>query len=146
MAWNFCGQIRTTCLCGILFMCLHACIKSSPLNRYADPDAEHREDYDGPPVKERAERRFQKKFASSASGYTVVDGVEVEVQAHEYTLAGEIVAQDITPTEIEPSHLALREGLVRNFDVLWKKKQVQWLKYPPQTKRIARCTAAAAEV
>jgi hypothetical protein len=115
------------------FICLHVCIKRSPLNRYADPDAEHREDYDGPPVKERAERRFQKKFAASASRYTFVDGVEVEAQ--EVTLAGEIVAQDLTPTEVEPSHLALREGLVRNFDVLWKKRQVHWLKYPPQTKR-----------
>ncbi len=104
--------------------------KNLPLNRYADPDAEHREDYDGPPVNERAQRKFQRRFMESnvASKSTGVEAVEVEAQ--EITLAGGVVVQDLTPTEIDSGHLALREGLVRNFDVLWRKRQVHWLKYP----------------
>jgi hypothetical protein len=101
------------------------------LNRYADPDADYREDFDGPPVEERALRRFQKRFMEkNASISTGVKGVE----AQEVELAGGVVVQDLTPTEIDNDHVALREGLVRNFEVLWNKRQVQWLKYPKRQK------------
>jgi hypothetical protein len=106
---------------------LYAC-ENSPLYRYADPDADHREDYDGPPVNERAQRRFHKRFMESNVASTGVEGVEAEAQ--EITLAGGVVVQDLTPTEIDSGHFALREGLVQNFDVLWKKRKVHWLKYP----------------
>lgn len=100
--------------------------------RYADPDADHREDYDGPPVLERAERRFKSRFMGSvASVSTGADGLGIEPQ--QITVAPGVVVQDLTPTETDsgPSgHVALRNALIQNFSVLWAKREVQWLKYP----------------
>jgi hypothetical protein len=108
------------------------CCTNLSLNRYADPDADHREDYDGPPVEERANRRFNKKFMERNNAALIATSVE-GIEAQELVTAGGVVVQDLTPTEVDagPSgHVALRENLVRNFGVLWKKRQVQWLKYP----------------
>jgi hypothetical protein len=92
---------------------------------YTDPDAEHREDWDGPPVTQRAQRRFERRLMRGGEGSldcALSPAIEEEF--------GGIVAPDLTPTEVEMGHVPLREALVRNFEVLWKKKQVHWLKYP----------------
>ena len=95
------------------------------MRRYDDPDADHREDYDGPPVEQRAQRRFSKRFATAVCG---IDPVVEEVEI------GGTVEADLTPTEIDKGHVVLRELLVRNFEVMWQKGQVQWLKYPKKPK------------
>ena len=41
---------------------VHICPR---LHRYRDPDADHREDFDGPPVEKRAQRRFNKRFSKT---------------------------------------------------------------------------------
>ena len=101
--------------------------------RYDDPDAEHREDWDGPPIEQRANRRFQKRFMTK-DGLAVVNStggdLAAEVEPQEICQIGGIVVPDTTPTEIDKGHAALREDFVRNFEILWGKKQVQWLKYP----------------
>lgn len=95
---------------------------------YDDPDADHREDWDGPPVQQRAQRRFEQRLMAGgeASWAALSPAIEEEF--------GGIVAPDLTPTEVEMGHVPLREALVRNFEIMWKKKQVQWLKYPDRVK------------
>jgi hypothetical protein len=108
-------------------------MKISQLNRYADPDADHREDFDGPPVQQRAAaRRFKSRFMGSAASLsTGVNGLGIETQ--EISIAPGVVVPDLTPTETDIGplgHVALRNGLIQNFSVLWAKREVQWLKYP----------------
>jgi len=43
---------------------------------------------------------------------------------------GGIVAFDKTPTEWTTGHIALRDDCVKHFDVAFKAKEVEWLKYP----------------
>jgi hypothetical protein len=106
------------------------------MRRYFDPDADYREDYDGPPVEQRAQRRFSKRFAtpgvSNETGDPAIDDSAIE----DGEIGGAVEA-DLTPTEIDKGHVVLRELLVRNFEVMWQKGQVQWLKYPkkPNMKR-----------
>ena len=106
--------------------------------RYDDPDAEHRADYDGPPIEQRAQsRRFQKRFMTTQDGQALLalatgGDPSADVEPHEVFIGGYAV-QDTTTTEIDRGplgHAALREALVRNFEILWEQKKVQWLKYP----------------
>jgi len=100
---------------------------------YADPDAEHREDYDGPPIAERAaaRRRFQSRRLGAAGAAIADDGAAPPIEDDAEAGAGfSIIPLDYTPTEIDSAHIPLREALVKNFEVLWLMKRVQWLKYP----------------
>jgi hypothetical protein len=103
--------------------------------RYSDPDAERREDFDGPPVQQRAERRFRKRFlipgiANAANGNDdPAPAIEPEM-ADPAAETGVVAIPDLTPTELDDGHVPLREALVNHFHILWKKKKVQWLKYP----------------
>jgi hypothetical protein len=102
------------------------------MRRYCDPDSEYREDYDGPPVEQRALRKFSKRFAT-AEILNQAGGIDPAVEDSEI---GGVVEADLTPTEIDHGHVALRELLVKIFEVLWQKGQVQWLKYPKQKKKV----------
>jgi hypothetical protein len=73
-------------------------------------------------------RRFNKRFA----GRITADETELPPDAE---LSG-IVAQDLVPTEVEMEHVPFREALIRNFEILWAKRQVEWLKYPKLRKRL----------
>ena len=56
-----------------------------------------------------------------------------EVEPHELSCIGGYTVQDTTETEIDKGplgHAAFREALIRNFEILWEQKKVQWLKYP----------------
>ena len=100
---------------------------------YADPDAERREDYDGPPIEERAAARrlFQRRRLGVAGAAIADDGVPPPIEDDAEAGAGfSIIPLDYTPTEIDSAHIPLREALVKNFEVLWLMKRVQWLKYP----------------
>ncbi len=108
MAWSFCGPSVIICLCGTTILMLK----------------KHREDWDGPPVQQRANRRFEQRLMKSGEQSLCALSPAIEEEF------GGIVAPDLTPTEVEMGHVPLREALVRNFEILWKKKQVQWLKYP----------------
>ena len=99
------------------------------MRRYFDPDADYREDYDGPPVEQRARRRFSKRF-TTAEVSNHAGGIDPPVEIE----IGGAVEADMTPTEIDKGHVVLRELLVRNFEVMWDKGQVQWLKYPKKPK------------
>jgi hypothetical protein len=101
------------------------------MRRYCDPDADYREDYDGPPVEQRAQRRFSKRFATA--GISNQTG-EIDPVVEDDEIGGAVEA-DLTPTEIDTGHVALRELLVKNFEVRWQKGQVQWLKYPKRTRK-----------
>ncbi len=81
-------------------------------------------------MEQRAHRRFQKRLmmgGEAACSGDVPPAVEEEF--------GGLVVPDLTPTEVEMGHVPLREALVRNFEILWQKKQVQWLKYPDRKKQ-----------
>jgi hypothetical protein len=107
-------------------------------HRYSDPDAERRDDFDGPPVEQRAERRFRQRFlkkgiASAALGnFDPPPAIEPEMANSAET--GVVAIPDLTPTELDEGHVPLREALVNHFNHLWKKKKVQWLKYPNKRK------------
>jgi hypothetical protein len=69
-------------------------------------------------------RRFNKRFA----GHITLDETDnVIIRDEEFS---GIVAPDCVPTEVELEHVPFREALVRNFEVLWAKRLVEWLKYP----------------
>jgi cation transport regulator ChaC len=75
-------------------------------------------------------RRFNKRFA----GRITADETD-NVLPPDAELSG-IVAQDLVPTEVELEHVPFREALIRNFEILWAKRQVEWLKYPKLRKRL----------
>ena len=110
-------------------VCVHAI---SQTLRYKDPDAERREDWDGPPVVLRAQRRFQKRLMNG--GEAAMCGDVPPAIEEEF---GGAAVPDLTETLVEGGHVPLREALVRNFEILWKKKEVQWLKYPDRKKQKA---------
>ena len=56
-------------------------------------------------------------------------------EAVEEEFDGGIAVYDATPTEVELEHVPLREALVLNFEVLWRQKKVQWLKYPKRNQQ-----------
>jgi hypothetical protein len=103
------------------------------LHRYRDPDADHREDFDGPPVEKRAQRRFNKRFSKTTDEV----GPHVVQPAIEHEEGGEggLAFPDRMPTEVETGHVPLREALIRNFSVMWNSKKVEWLKYPNRKKK-----------
>ena len=70
-------------------------------------------------------RRFNKRFAGSIT----VNETETNVLTRDEELSG-LVAPDLVITEVELEHVPFREALVRNFEILWSKKLVEWLKYP----------------
>jgi hypothetical protein len=85
-------------------------------------------------------RRFNKRFA----GNITVDEID-NVLTRENVLTcdeepGGIVAPDLVPTEVELEHVPLREALIRNFEILWAKRQVEWLKYPKLRKKLSNTT------
>jgi hypothetical protein len=47
-----------------------------------------------------------------------------------------IVAPDLVLTEVEREHVPFREALVKNFEILWSKRLVEWLKYPKLHKKL----------
>ena len=104
-------------------------------HRYSDPDAERRDDFDGPPVEHRAERRFRKRFLKQGIASAAI-GIHDPPPAIEPETAetGVVAIPDLTPTELDDGHVPLREALVNHFNHLWKKKKVQWLKYPNRRK------------
>ena len=104
------------------------------MHRYRDPDAEHRADWDGPPVEQRAERRFQKRFLSKGIAAAANGKDDPPPAIEENRENGVIAIPDLTPTELEDGHVPLREALVNHFHHLWRKKKVQWLKYPNRRK------------
>jgi hypothetical protein len=69
-------------------------------------------------------RRFNKRFAGSI---TVDETYNVLTRDEE--LSG-LVAPDLVITEVELEHAPFREALIRNFEILWSKRLVEWLKYP----------------
>jgi hypothetical protein len=69
-------------------------------------------------------RRFNKRFAGKVALET--DNVPI---TRDEELGG-IVAPDMVITEVELEHVPFREALIRNFEILWAKRQVEWLKYP----------------
>jgi hypothetical protein len=104
---------------------------------YLNPDAEHRRDYDGPPIEERAlNRRLFPRRRLGREGSALIaanpdDGVPpIEEDPLQSGAGYSITIPDYTKTEVDTDHIPLREALVKNFEVLWLAKQVQWLKYP----------------
>ena len=77
-------------------------------------------------------RRFNKRYA----GHIAVDETGNVLPPDDAELSG-IVAPDLVPTEVESEHVPFREALIRNFEILWAKRQVEWLKYPKLRKRLA---------
>ena len=142
MASNFCGQRLIICQFGMFVCCMYvyACMccccftfSSSQTRRYRDPDADHRVDFDGPPVAQRAQRRFQQHLMVCAG---IEDGAAAGEGVEDEQLDGGIPYYDATPTEVELEHVPLREALILNFEVLWRQKKVQWLKYPKRNQQM----------
>jgi hypothetical protein len=81
-------------------------------------------------------RRFNKRFA----GNITVDEIDnvltrENVPTRDEELGG-IVAPDLVITEVELEHVPFREALIRNFEILWTKRLVEWLKYPKLRKKL----------
>jgi hypothetical protein len=76
-------------------------------------------------------RRFNKRFA----GNITVDETD-NVLTRDEELCG-IVAPDCVITEVESEHVPFREALIRNFEILWAKRMVEWLKYPKLRKKLS---------
>jgi hypothetical protein len=100
---------------------------------FQDPDLEHREDFDGPPIEMRSKRRMHHRyFGRNAGRAEDEDGVPV---GHESDLEeNEPGTTDRTKTIFTDEHLVLREGLIKQFEIRYKKNLVHWLHYPKKSK------------
>ncbi len=105
---------------------------------FEDPDADHREDFDGPPIEDRARRRMQARYFSRNAGAEVanpVDGgpaVEDGAEARDPDLGHEDEAGvfDGVAAEVTPEHNLLVLKLVKQFQIRYDKGEVKWLKFP----------------
>ncbi len=95
---------------------------------YQDPDLDRRDDFDGPPIEARSKRRMRARFFGTSDAYD-----NGGPQGHEPE--GEVGIGDLSYTERTDGHLILREDLVRQFKIRYKKEEVHWLKYPLKKKR-----------
>jgi hypothetical protein len=100
---------------------------------FQDPDLEHREDFDGPPIEMRSKRRMHHRyFGRNAGRAEDEDGVPV---GHESDLEeNEPGTTDRTKTIFTDEHLVLREGLIKQFEIRYKKNLLHWLHYPKKSK------------
>ncbi len=71
---------------------------------FEDPDADHRNDFDGPPILERSVRRMRSRHFRSGGDAQVDDD---ELAQHDEP-ENEIGIVDATPTEYTSEHLKLR--------------------------------------
>jgi hypothetical protein len=104
---------------------------------FEDPDADHREDYDGPPIQLRANRRMQARYfqQNSAAAADPVDGgpaVEDGAEARDPDLGHEDEAGvfDGVAAEVTPEHNLLILKLVKQFQIRYDRGEVKWLKFP----------------
>ncbi len=102
--------------------------------QYEDPDLEHRDDFDGPPIEMRSKRRMQSRYFGRNK---VGNGNLPDVQGHEDEPdeGGEVGVIDRTPTEFSSEHLQLRESLVKQFEIRYCKNLVHWLHYPTKKRK-----------
>jgi len=94
---------------------------------YEDPDLDHRDDFDGPPIAMRTTRRMQSRYFGRGNKDSNADLIEHEDDIED---GGEVGVIDRTPTETSSGHIELREGLVRQFQIRYSKSLVHWLHYP----------------
>ena len=138
MASNFCGLSQTICQFGMRIHLICCSNSMTHSHRYSDPDAERRDDFDGPPVEQRAERRFRKRFLKQGIASAAIGNDNpppaIDPEMADSAETGVVAIPDLTPTELDDGHVPLREALVNHFNHLWKKKKVQWLKYPNRRK------------
>jgi hypothetical protein len=101
-----------------------------------DPDSEHRDDFDGPPIELRANRRMRARFFPRNAGGDIVDGAEPGLDpSHE--VEDEAGVPDHTATELHDEHIDLRERLVKQFEIRYKRNEVKWLKFPERASELA---------
>ncbi len=99
---------------------------------FQDPDLEHREDFDGPPIEMRSKRRMHARyFGSNARNAEDENGAPV---GHESDNENEPGAIDRAPTEFTDEHVQLREGLIKQFQIRYQQNRVHWLHYPKKRK------------
>jgi hypothetical protein len=104
-----------------------------------DPDSEQREDFDGPPIELRANRRMQARFFQrNSTGDLVdaaVDGPGID-PSHE--VEDEPGVHDNSVTELQDEHIDLRERLVKQFEIRYKRNEVKWLNFPRRPTEVAQ--------
>jgi hypothetical protein len=107
--------------------------------QYEDPDLDHRDDFDGPPIEMRTTRRMQSRYFGRKS--KVGNGNLLDLNPHaleqedEVEEGGEVGVIDRTPTEVSSEHLELRESLVKQFEIRYAKNLVHWLHYPAKKRK-----------
>ena len=89
---------------------------------------DRRDDFDGPPIEARSKRRMRARHFGTSDAYD-----NGGAQGHEPE--AEVGTGDLSYTERTDGHLLLREDLVRQFEIRYKKEEVHWLKYPLKKKR-----------
>ena len=86
--------------------------------KYEDPDLDHRDDFDGPPIASRATRRMQSRYFGRGNKDSNADLIEHEDDVED---GGEVGVIDRTPTETSSEHIELRESLVMQFEIRYGK-------------------------
>jgi hypothetical protein len=78
----------------------------------------------------RSKRRLRQRYVGRANDAEIVDPVH-EVENEHENAAGVL---DTTHTETTDGHIALREKLIKQFEVRYQRNEVHWLHYPQKKK------------